>query len=526
MTGDPLNHPLDTTVAVLQRAAQAAPDRVFLDFGGETMTYGVFERESNRLAHALRDLGLAAGEPLALMLDNTIEAVLFWFAANKLGAISAPVNTAFKGRFLANQIADCGAGIAVIEDDYAERLDNIRGDMPALRHVIRRSEAAGLAAGQYDPIRCEVRPSDPALIIYTSGTTGPSKGCVIPHNQVAHLGYFNVAAKGTGSDDVLWTCLPLFHLNAIGVTVMGAAVAQARAAIVPRFSVSNFWADVRRSGATEVALLGSMAQMIGDAPDSPDAAAHFCKIKRLAAAPLSLATAQTWEARFGVPARPSSGYGMTEVSCVSTTGPDDPPGPDGSSGRAGRYFDILIADEDERPVPVGQPGEILCRPRYPHIMFSGYWNKPEATVQAWRNLWFHTGDLGKLDEAGYLYFVDRKKDYIRRRGENISSLELEAVLRAHPAIQDVAVHAVLSPHGEDEVKVTAELKPGEVLAEAALCEWCVPRLPYFAVPLYIEFRDELPRTPTGKVQKDLLRQDGPTVRTWSREDAGFVLEKR
>jgi carnitine-CoA ligase len=159
-------------------------------------------------------------------------------------------------------------------------------------------------------------------------------------------------------------------------------------------------------------------------------------------------------------------------------------------------------------------------------MFSGYWNKPEATTQAWRNLWFHTGDIGKLDENGYLYFVDRKKDYIRRRGENISSLELEAVFRGHPQIADVAVHAVLSPMGEDEVKVTAELRPGEALEEEALCRWSVSKLPYFAVPLYIEFREELPRTATGKVQKDLLRQQGCTERTWSREDAGLQLEKR
>ena len=526
MTQDPLAHPLDTTVAVLERAARAVPDKIALDFGGQTLTYAEFDRETTRIAHALRDMGLGTGQPLALMLDNNVDHVLFWFAANKLGAISAPINTAFRGRFLVNQLADCGAPIIVMEDDYIDRLTDIRDELPALRHVIRRSEGEGLAPGRYEPIQAEFGPADPALIVYTSGTTGPSKGCVLPHNQVAHMGYFQVTANGTNGNDVLWTCLPLFHLNAIGVTVMTALLAQGTAAVAPRFSVSNFWPDIRRSGATQVALLGSMAQMIAAAPDHPDAQAHFGRIRQLSAAPMSLGLAKIWEDRFGVPALPSAGYGMTEAACIASTAPDDPVGPDGSSGRSGRYFDIRIVDENDVELPIGQPGEIICRPRYPHILFKGYWNKGEATVQAWRNLWFHTGDLGKLDERGYLYFVDRKKDYIRRRGENISSLELEAVFRAHPAIQDVAVHAVLSPHGEDEVKVTAELKEGTDLSEQALCEWCAPRLPYFAVPLYIEFREDLPRTPTGKVQKDLLRQEGRTPRTWSRDEAGFVLQKR
>lgn len=526
MTLDPLDHPMETTISVLKRAVAEVPDKTFLDCSGTKITFAEFDRESTRIAHALRDLGLGEGQPLALMLDNNIEHVLFWFAANKLGAISAPINTAFKGRFLANQLADCGAQVIVMEDDYADRVEDIRSDIPALRHVVRRSQAADMAPGRYDPVEASFGPADPALIIYTSGTTGPSKGCIIPHNMVAHMGYFQGTANGTTSKDVLWTCLPLFHLNAIGVSVMTAIVKMATGAIAPRFSVSNFWPDIRRSGATQVALLGSMATMIAGAPDNDDAKAHFGKIRKLSAAPMSLGLAKIWEERFGVAAAPSSGYGMTEASCIASTGREDPLGPDGSSGRTGRYFDLKIVDENDVELPIGQPGEIICRPRYPHIMFKGYWNKPDATVQAWRNLWYHTGDLGKLDEQGYLYFVDRKKDYIRRRGENISSLEMEAVFRAHPALQDVAVHAVLSPMGEDEVKVTAEIKPGEQLSEQELCEWCAPRLPYFAVPLFIEFREELPRTPTGKVQKDLLRQEGRTPKTWSREDAGFVLQKR
>jgi len=187
---------------------------------------------------------------------------------------------------------------------------------------------------------------------------------------------------------------------------------------------------------------------------------------------------------------------------------------------------VKIFDEHDQEVPPGTPGEIVARPRRPNIMFSGYWNQPEATVKAWRNLWFHTGDLGRIEPDGWFYFVDRKKDYIRRRGENISTHEMEAVFRQHPAIQDVAVHAVLSPLGEDEVKVTAEIKPDAAVTEEELCRWSIDRVPYFAVPLYVEFRETLPRSATGKVLKEVLRADGKTAATWDREAAGVTFARR
>jgi crotonobetaine/carnitine-CoA ligase len=189
-------------------------------------------------------------------------------------------------------------------------------------------------------------------------------------------------------------------------------------------------------------------------------------------------------------------------------------------------FEVRLVDDDDTDVAVGEIGEIVCRPNGPNLMFAGYWRRPEATLSVFQNLWFHTGDLARLDDDGFLYFVDRKKDYLRRRGENISSFELERTFVAHESVKDVAVHAVPSEQGEDDVKVTAVLQEGATLTEEHLCRWAVERVPYFALPRYIEFRDDLPRNPVGRVLKYQLRDDGVTATTWDREAAGFEFERR
>jgi crotonobetaine/carnitine-CoA ligase len=324
----------------------------------------------------------------------------------------------------------------------------------------------------------------------------------------------------------MWTALPLFHLNAIGASVVTGLIAQCRVAVFPRFSVSQFWPEIERSGAKSIAFLGSMASLLADAPDNEAMKRCYGQIRRVSAAPFPEPVVKKWRERFGVPATGSTSYGMTEAATISGSHPGDPPGPPGSSGRPGSDFEVKIFDDNDLEVAPGATGEIVCRPRRPNIMFGGYWNQPEATVKSWRNLWFHTGDLGKIDADGWFYFVDRKKDYIRRRGENISTLEMEAVFRQHPALLDVAVHAVLSPMGEDEVKVTAELHPGVELTEEALCRWSIDRVPYFAVPLYVEFRETLPRSATGKVLKEELRREGKTATTWDREAAGVTFTRR
>ena len=463
-----------------------------------------------------------------------------FFAAAFLGAVQVPINTAYKGEFLRHVLADSGARIVVVQADLADRIALVVGaETPDLEAAVVVGDRAAvpatlevsswedaLAAGAAEPVGpadTPLGPADLACFIYTAGTTGPSKGCMLPHRYVVALGEQIARAWGRTADDVVLTPLPLFHFNAISVCVVGTLLVGGRAAIVRKFSVSRFWPEVRRTGATMLSMLGSLAILVANAEDHPDQAGH--RLRLCAAAPMPPDTDRIWWERFGC-ATFSGGYGLTEASLISML----PAGEANKVGAAGKpnahEFDVRIVDDGDDPVPTGAIGEIVCRPTGANLMFAGYWNRPEATVEALRNLWFHTGDLGRLDDDGFLYFVDRKKDYLRRRGENISSFEMERTVVAHEAIADVAVHAVASDQGEDDVKVTAVLVAGAALSEEDLCRWCADRVPYFAIPRYIEFRSDLPRNPVGRVLKYELRDDGVTAGTWDREAAGVSFERR
>ncbi|MFZ9049302.1 MAG: AMP-binding protein [Steroidobacteraceae bacterium] len=527
----------DTVTAALSRAAAAYSTRVFLDFTGATYTYGEVDRLANRLARGLASLGVGKDDRVASILDNNLNAVLAWFAINRLGAISVPVNTAYKGEFLRHQLDDCGARVVLAEADYAERLSVIEeglatvttlvvqgAPLPPVRRLraLRIDELFDECA---DPLPDVNRPQDLAMLIYTAGTTGPSKGCMISHNYVCNLARQVVVNDNRQADDVNWTALPLFHMNATGGSIVSSMLVGARVAIFPRFSVSRFWPDIKRSGATIASLLGSMINFLAEAEDTPASRECYGQLKLVRGSPFPAALQEKWKTRFGVRRAGSNAYGLTEAARVTTLRWDEF-GPPGSSGRVNDDFDVRIVDDHDLEVPAGTVGEIVIRPRRPHIMFAGYWTRPEATVAVMRNLWLHSGDIGRFDEQGFLYFVDRKKDYLRRRGENISSFEVETAFRSHPHISDVAVHAVLSESGEDDVKATIVLKRGMILTEEELCLWAANRMPYFAVPRYFEFRDDLPRNPVGRVLKYLLRDDGCTPRTWDREKAGVQLARR
>ena len=301
------------------------------------------------------------------------------------------------------------------------------------------------------------------------------------------------------ADDVVWTPLPLFHYNALVTAVLGSLVFGGRGAIYRRFSVSNFWPEMNRVGATITSTLGTMAYLLAhdtDRPEMPSSGAPEANtsLRLLGAAPLPEEVDNRIRERFGVETF-SGAFGLTEASLVSW----QPPGVRNKPNAAGvlntEYFDVRLFDDDEKEVPQGEKGEIVVRPKRPHVMFEGYWGRAEATVEATRNLWFHTGDIARLDEDGFLFFVDRKQDYLRRRGENISSFEVESVLMGHGALADVAVCAVPSEMTEDDLKITATRKEGATVTEEELFRWCIDQLPYFALPRYVEFRTELPRSP-------------------------------
>jgi carnitine-CoA ligase len=529
----------DTVNDAFRRAVQEHGSRDFLDDTRASFTYAQAHAQVCRLAHGLKALGVKKGDTVVTLLDNSADAAFIWLAINTLGAISVPVNTAYKGEFLRHQVSDADAALVIAETDYAERIVEVAEGLPTLRTLVYRGERpATLAAfkGQAlpwaemvfddtsDPV-VEVKPGELAMLIYTGGTTGLSKGCMVSHNYACNMARQMLALTGRTKETRTWTPLPMFHFNAVASTVLCNILVGASVAIYPRFSVSNFWPEIERTRATDCQLLGTMVMLLARADDNEAMQRCRGQLHAVWAAPFPEAVMQMWKERFGIRYAVTGGFGLTECAVVTHL-PYGTPAKPGSSGKRCEWFDVRIVDDDDNELPDGTSGEIIVRPRVPHVMFEGYWKRPEDTLKLMRNQWFHTGDIGKFDDDGYFYFLDRKKDYLRRRGENISSMEVENALRTHPAVEDVAAHAVLSDLSEDELKLTIKLKAGAQLKEEELFHWCVDKLPYFAVARYIEFRAELPKNQVGRLLKYQLRDEGVTATTWDQEKAGLKFRKR
>jgi carnitine-CoA ligase len=528
----------DTVTAAFHRAVLEGPERRFLDIDSVVYTYAEIDQMTTRFAHSLEHLGVGGGETVATMLDNNADAIVAWMAINKICAVSVPINTALRGEFLRHQLGDSEAAIIVCESDYLERIASIVDYLPAAKMLLYRGALDRVPncaipicslddyRGSDDtPIEPRAKPSDLAALIYTSGTTGPSKGCMISFNYMIHLAKQKLRFNPATTGDIVFTPLPLFHMNALVSGVTTTILVGGSIAFSPRFSVSGFWPEIERTGATIASILGSMGMLLAQAPDNEAMKRCYGQIHTVRGNPFSPAVRGIWQKRFGSRRVGSMDYGLTEAAVVTGVSGDEAT-PPGSSGKRIPEFDVRIVDEEDKELPAGESGEIIVRPLRPQIMFDGYWKRPADTLKAMRNQWFHTGDIGKFDREGFFYFIDRKKDYLRRRGENISSFEMEAAFGAHPQIAEVAVHAVPSSIGEDDLKVTAVLKPGEALDEEALCGWSLDKVPYYAVPRYIEFRNELPKNPQGRVLKYQLRAEGKTPATWDIESSSIKVTKR
>lgn len=535
---------------IFDDAVREVPDRLFLEFSGETYTYQETSDLVARSAHALRALGVDAGMRVVTLLDNSIDSVVLWLATLRLGAVYVPVNTANRGEFLRHQVSDAGAVVAICELDYADRIVAVLDGLPELRHVVLRDPAtvsdekvtatetamagAPVTTSRLSRTRAHApdtfieptsKPSDLAMLIYTAGTTGPSKGCMASHNYVVNTARQFISVLGRRPGEHAWTCLPMFHLNAFNCTVLPSIMLRSSASVTPRFSLSGFWPSIERTGAKVAVLLGTMISLIASMADTPEMKRCFGQLRVVQGAPFPPALVEVWQERFGVEQAGADAYGLTEASLVVSL-PAGEPRKAGSCGRRNNDFDTRIFDDGDREVPDGTVGEIVVRPRHPHVMFEGYWGRPEAVQAMTRNMWFHTGDLGMFDEDGFFHFVDRKKDSLRRRGENISSYEMETTFLQHADVVEVAVHSVPSEVTEDDVKVSAVLRVGSLLTEEDLCKWSLDRVPYFAVPRYIEFRSELPKNPVGRIIKYRLREEGVTAATWDRERSGIWIDKR
>jgi crotonobetaine/carnitine-CoA ligase len=524
-----------TITGLLDAQCEVRPDQICLVVRDEAITYAQLRDRTMAAASALIDLGLRAGETVAIFANTYPSWIYAFLGAARMGALAVPINTAYRGNFLSTPLRTSGCRIALIEDSLLERLAAVAGDVPDLQTVIVqrtdgssstevpwRTEDSSIltSAGVRSPANLH-RPQwkDPICVLFTSGTTGPSKGAVISHQYVAAAATTMVESWNLTEGEVLYAPLPLFHISSVA-SVVCPIVAGATGLLDPVFSVHECWNRVREYDAKGILLAGVMVNMLWNLPEDPRDAE--LPLRFISAAPIPRGLHQRIEERYNLTVLTS--YGMTEALPMVLYAMDDKVR-EGATGRAQLNFEVLILDEDDEPVAAGQVGEICCRPRAPHVMFDGYFGRSETTVERWRNLWFHTGDVGRMDQDGHLTFVDRNKDAIRRRGENISSFEVEQTLLRHPAIAEAAAVAVPSTLGEDDVKVVVALKPGAVLEIPALMDFCVDRLPYFAVPRYVELVDALPMNPTGKVLKSELRSDGVTASTWDREQMGYVVRR-
>jgi crotonobetaine/carnitine-CoA ligase len=520
-----------TVGGLLTTRAKELGQQSFLMFQKENFTYRDVDRISNRIANGFLGLGINKGDNVAVMLDNCPELIFAWFGLAKIGALEIPVNTALKGPLLAYILKHSGSKTLVTQPSCLEQVAFVEDEIKGIERILvvggisenvkglETSSFKDLMAQNDNPPRVEVYPCDLMAILYTSGTTGASKGAMIPHNCFYCAGEIVSEHMGYTEKDILYTCLPLFHANAQYDTVMPALYFRGKLAIGKRFSASRFWDEIKEYGATEFNGIGAMLSILEKREPRKEDSQNPVRLVYAQPRPENQAA---FEQRFGL--KLIELYGMTECGCPVTSIPLDGDRPM-SCGKVMRGIELKVLNENDEELPPGKVGEFVVRPTEPFRMFLGYYKMPEETLASFCNLWFHTGDLGWKDDEGYFYFTGRKKEAIRRRGENISAQEVEQVLNSHASILGAAVIGVPSELGEEEVKACIVLKAREKLEPEELMKFCEDRLAYFMIPRYLEFKEDLPRTPTGKVEKYKLKEEGITSRTWDREKAGYKLKR-
>ncbi len=543
----PIDYPLEerTIGRVLADKARRIPKRPFLIWQGRTFTFAELESTTNRYANGFSALGIGHGDRVAVMLPNCPEFYWVVWGLGKIGAVAVPINTAARGEMLRYFIDQSDSSCVVVDTEWAERMCAVAPHLPKVtRYLLRSPEGAAdvfsgaiqaplqaqvhaladlpshdATAPPFDRVRCD----DIQLIIYTSGTTGPSKGVMCPHSQGLAVGRQMATEYGYQPSDILYTCLPLFHANALWYSSCAALWADAAIALSPRFSASHFWAEIQATGATQFNSLGAMTNILMQLPPGPHERQHA--LRQCMVVPMQKVLYSEIRQRFGVAV--TSLFAMSENFAVTTFVPDDRPDKAGSAGSPRGAAQLRIVDDDGRMLPAGQVGEITLRALRPGTMMSGYYQMPDETARAFVNGWFCTGDRGYLDDDGYLFFVDRKKEAIRRRGENISAYEVEMILSKHPAILEVAAVPVPAELSEDEVMVYVVCKPGQSVTAAEVVAFAAEHMSYYMVPRFVEFIGELPKTATEKIEKYKLKQDAQARRDslWDREREGITIRR-
>jgi carnitine-CoA ligase len=533
---------LDRTVgAVLRRRARQSPDEPLVKCGGDWLTAAELDARADLVAAGLAALGVGPGDRVAMLSENRQELIETIFGCARAGAVQVPLNYWLKGEFLRHQLVDSAPRVLVCDEHGAAAAGPFLREA-GISEVI--AAGSGRAAGGPDealPVRTrtwesllalgapgrapadEPGPDALAAIMYTSGTTGAPKGCTLAHSYFTAVAAAYGAAGWARPGDRVLSSMPLFHAGGQIVTLLTALLNDGSACIEPSFSARAFMRRSREEQATRIQGVAAMALALLAQPPDPDDRRH--RLRLAIFGPLTPDQQQAFEQRFAVPLTGET-YGQTECNAVSVSSVDGPRNRS-SAGRPVPGVEVRIVDAAGEPVSVAAHGEIVVRPRGTRAptFFRGYWNNPAATLAAQAELWHHTGDHGYVDADGFLHFVDRARDSLRRRGENVSSVELEQAIRGHEAVADVAVTAVPSPMGDDDIRASIVLRPGHRLDPAALFGWLAASLPYFAVPRYVDVRDDLPTNAVGRVQKQRLRAEGVPAGCWDFESMGRQIPR-
>jgi crotonobetaine/carnitine-CoA ligase len=511
--------------SVLDRRADQYGDRVMMSIAGTPITFAQMRDRSCAAAHMLSDLGVNRGETVALFTGTCPEWVYFWLGAARIGAVSAAVNAASKGEFLAHALNLSRAAVVITDAERQRRLAEVAGDVATLRSTLAVDRSltealttASVAAPDVEP----VGPGDIGALFFTSGTTGPSKAVATTWHYLFAAAATVAASWELQQGEVLWTAMPLFHLSA-APTVLAPMLVGGTSVLSAAFHPGQVWDEIRECGAVGFAGAGAMVSMLLRLP--PERRDAELGIRFISAAPIAADKYREIEERYRC--RIVTMYGLTEAFPIAYKAVSDE-GKPGTSGQVNPAFDVRIVDGQGRPLPTGTVGEIACLARMTHAMSEGYASSApgSAGLEVRKHPeWFGTGDLGLLDDDGNLTFVDRAKDSLRRRGENVSSVEVEQTVMGHPAVSEAAAVGIPSDLGEDDILVVVTLHEGATVDFAELLDFCSARMPYFCVPRYLEAIEEIPKNVIGRVRKDVLRSRGLGADAWDREAHGYVLSR-
>lgn len=505
------NLPMEALPTILMERARREPDRPYLDHvDGATLTFGQLELLTRQWMARLEAYGVSPGDRVATLLPVSFDGIALWLATARLGGLHIAINGAHRGNVLRHMLTDAGCRLLITTAAYREPVADILLSIEGLscRIVEDPSEEDGKEAAVELGRTVSLAPWDLASIMYTSGTTGLSKGVMVTWRQTFETARWLVSSEEIGRGDAWYCPWPLHHVSG-QLALMSSAASGARLVLRDGFSLSSFWQDVRTFGCTTVLLPGTTLSYIASASADPRDRDH--SLRRVLAAPLPADTKSLIE-RFGF--RMRTCFNMTETSTPIVSGWD--PGPVGSCGRARPGVECRVVDEHDQEVAPGTSGELVLRCERSWEVMAGYLNRPDATVEAWRNLWFHTGDLFRCDSEGNFFFVDRLKHSIRRGGENVSSTELEAEIMAHEGVLDCAVVGVPSEYGEEDIQAFVVPVAPEAVSVEALIAFLRPRISRFMLPRYVVLMEDLPKTHTHRAKKEELKALDVADRRWDR----------